>query len=450
MTTAIDPTRVISSNMLLSDFVGCNSVYYNGYPNPVQTDVWFRGSRVIQNWERLAHYISNAKDVVAGRADPAHSCGTHSFSISYGWIHPRLSEKIVKWKPGHQPSYHRWDMGAACDINFHSLTYAPYHFGLVMDAEMHNIFSPLGIAVVLNAPEAVRGQLDRTITYSESPYICLAVPNSSNEGLQKWYENRFTGERGVKPQFITYRGGRGGPGTSRLRPLEGDWRGGGWPSHHGGGKRQYHHIRTSLYTVMSDWLYDRDRVHFGTANRMPMSTTRYETLKYAMHCAGAVFDVMQSYIPGHLSILEGLKMGKRSSNWEENLEWSFTVTHPPGHGAILYEQMGDTILGEYGERLSITYSDALPTRTYIGPEGGEARSGRQHRLQVRGTFDGQQHYDFDTASRSPAFREEGRERSNGGGSGPEGVDETPRRTRRRRSQGGSRGSVRTRTFRGGD
>lgn len=442
MTTAIDPTRVEHQGVLLSEFVGNHSVYYHGYPNPVQSDVWTRGSMVGRNWVGLGDMLAEITELVALQGG---SC--KAFSISYGWIHPRLSEKIVRWKNPSDPSYHRWDMGAACDINFHAITFAPYQMDLIFPN--HNeTFSPLSIAATVNArpPHA----LDRTITYSESPYICFGT--ATGPGLAKWYENRFEGARNVKPRFLTHRGGGRGRGTaaSRPQPLEVDWRGGGWPSHHGGGKCQYHHIRTSLYTVMSDWLYDRDRVHYGTANRMPMSTRRYERLKQAMHFAGAVFDVIQATCAHHVPIIEGLKMEPRTSNWEESGHWSFTVAAPAAEGEQFYRQLVEEVLPAYREPLRITMITLAPPQRYLTSEGRPLGSATQTRIHIEGEYDGHDRFDFDTAARSPEFCDGPERGSNGGDSGSEGVVNPPRRIRRGGSYGNSRRGIRTRTFRGGD
>ena len=117
---------------------------------------------------------------------------------------------------------------------------------------------------------------------------------------------------------------------------------------------------------MSDWLYDRDRVHFGQANRMPMSTARYDVLKRAMHFAGAVFDVIQSTCPRHVAIIAGLKIGKRSSNWEDDGVWSFTVAAPLSEGTAFYERLIDEVMPQYREALGILDRGEFP------PPGGAA------------------------------------------------------------------------------
>jgi hypothetical protein len=444
MTTAIDPTRVLSFNMLLSDFVGCHSVYYYGYPNPVQSDQWFRGSPVTTNWRTLTHFLSRA----ATRMGPT-AISAQAYSISYGWIHPRLSEKIVRWKKPTDSSYHRWDAGAACDINFHGVTYVPYHFNSATDSdpESWGALSPLGIATVINTASSLPHVLDRTITYSESPYVCVGVSNREAVGTKKWYENRFTGVPREKPQFLTYKSGRDGC-AREPRPLETDWRGQGWPSYHGKGVRQYQHIRTSYYTVMSDWLYDRDNVHFGVANRMPMSTPRYDTLKHAMHLAGRVYDVAQSLAHGHVSIIEGLKMGKRTSNWEEQGYWSMTLTVPPERATQFVDDIRGHIASNEGRpELGVRAVSPRTPRNYLTDIGGRT-SRMQYRVKITGEMyvHGDEQFDFDSPARSPAYREAAERDSGGGDSGPGGVVDPPRRTRSRRNSGNSRRGVVAGTF----
>lgn len=400
-----------------------------------------------RNWRTLAFLVDQLRrhmgpgDMVTGKA----------FSISYGWIHPRLSEKIVRWKKPTDPSYHRWDDGAACDINFHGITYTPYHMNseLDNDVELQDALSPLGIASILNGSRDWAPILDRTITYSESPYICIGAAPTTRTGQGKWYENRFEGETGVKPRFITYKGGTHSRNRLPVRSLELDWRGQGWPSHHGKGVRQYQHIRTSYYSVMSDWLYDRDNVHFGVANRMPMSTTRYEVLKQAMHLAGRTYDVLQTIAPSHVSILEGLKIEKRTSNWEEQGHWSMTVTVPTNDGASFCDRVRQEFATDIGaSALGIRSVETLPNRVYLTETGSRLR-GMQYRVKVTGEMYGsgsEERFDFDSPARSPAFREVEETGGSGGDSGPEGVVGPRPRTRRRRHTSNSRRSVVTGTF----
>lgn len=463
MTRALDPTRMCFGDTLLSEFVGNHSVYYYGYPNPVQTDVWGAHTPVYRAWIRLGQLVDGVRRAVEADSE----LPTTVFTISYGWIHPRLSERIVKWKPGSRPSYHRWDDGAAVDINFHHTTFGPQFFAGDLDHSEHGVWqrlSPIGIATLINTPPGRFPGLDRTITYSESPYICIAVaPNQMNQGRGKWYENRFMGATGDKPLYINHCADARCIDRAAVPSEMGhDWRGSGRPTYHGHGKLQYHHVRTSLYTMMSDWLYDRDKVHFGEANRMPTSMVRYDYIKNMMHYAGRVYDVLQALSINHLPIIEGIVMGNRTSNWEENGEWSFTIAIPSlvsdfmesGHPRSMYEQIQDRVLPQQGDMLRITEVVQLPDRPYLSASGNSLQA-MQTRIKVTGEYDGPieqpaSRFDFTTAATSPAFREGAGERSNDGGSDPAGIPDPPQRTRRRAPRVDRRRGVRTRVFRRGN
>lgn len=455
MTTALDPTRICFSDMLLSEFVGNHSVYYYGYPNPVQSDVWSSVSTVYNGWTRLAQTLLAMRNTLSESTE----IPCNEFSISYGWIHPRLSERIVKWKNPTHPSYHRWDEGAAADINFHHTTFGPYYYGRDLDhggAGAWTSLSPLGVATRLNCPSGQFPQLDRTITYSESPYICLGVAPGGRHGRGKWYENRFTGVCGDKPHFITHNTGISRPVDGwQPPPLEGDWRGCGHPTYHLYGKVQYQHIRTSLYTMVSDWLYNRDKVHFGHANRMPTSSVRYDYIKNMMHYAGRAYDVLQALAAVHLPIIEGINLEGRTSNWEATDRWSFVVACPPAANPVaartFYQLVQDQVVPQQGEMLRITAVEEPEERQYISANGREVRA-TQHRIRITGEYDGpvQQpagRFDFTSAAQSPGFRED----AGGDGSDsvpdPERVSNANPRTRRRRRTGTDvRRGIRTRTF----
>jgi hypothetical protein len=243
----------------------------------------------------------------------------------------------------------------------------------------------------------------------------------------------------------------------RPSPMTVDWRGSGHPTYHGFGKLQYQHVRTSLYTVMSDWLYDRDKVHFGHANRMPTSMTRYEYVKNMMHYAGRAYDVLQALAANHLPIIEGIVMGRSTSNWEENGQWSFTIGCPPGmyedhHN--LYQAIQDRVVPQQGDMLRITGVEQLPDRPYLSI-AGRALTAQQTRLKITGEYDGPveqppNRFDFTTAATSPAFREEAAGGGNDSVPDTRGVPDSPPRTQRRRTRPDRRRGVRTQVFRGRD
>ena len=287
-----DPTTVrLSEHFLLSDFMGCNSVYAKGYPNVFDGDP-----------KKLREGKTLCQEVLEPLLAYSH------LSISYGFISPDLSRLIVKYQDPDKPSYHRWDAGAACDVVLH-------------DRDALNeppIFSAFWIDE--NLP------VSRVITYSESPYICVG---SRYEEVHKGdhrralYENRYVGER--KPKYIAYSNSP----TARRRQkqdcvLEFDWRGAGYPTYHGGGTQQLHHIRTSDFTMLSDFLYSEEAVTNGYAN----TPTQRGMKKFRR--AGALYDALLRALDiRRLSIVRGYE----SPSWSDSRhDWArgiYLVVIPP-------------------------------------------------------------------------------------------------------------------------
>jgi hypothetical protein len=229
-----DPTTVrLSEHFLLSDFLGCNSVYRHGYSND------FVGT---------ASHLKEARALCNTVLEPV--LADNRLSIGYGYLSPSLSALTVKYQDPAKPSYHRWDAGAACDVALHECDTAPIYSAIRIDNEL---------------------PVSRVITYSESPYLCLGVRKEeidSGDHRRALYENRYVGER--KPLYISY---SNNPAT-RLKQkqaitLAHDWRGAGYPTYHGGGTQQLQHIRLSRYTMLSDFLYSTDAVREGCANVPP-------------------------------------------------------------------------------------------------------------------------------------------------------------------------------------
>ena len=136
-----DPTKIrLSDSILLSDLLKCDSVMRYGYPNrykETDTDKLAEGVH-------LAKYLDEF-NIIYG-----------PFSISYGYVSPELSQKIVKYQDPNKPSYHRWELGAAADLCFHDqLDKAPIYTAHAIDSEYHHY--------------------SRMITYSESKWLCFAV-----------------------------------------------------------------------------------------------------------------------------------------------------------------------------------------------------------------------------------------------------------------------------------
>lgn len=224
----------MSEHFLLSDFMGCHSVYYAGYANVFEDE----GGRKLAEGQYLCDTLL---EPVMAEFGP--------LSISYGYISPALSRKIVTYQDPDAPSYHRWDKGAAADVKVHSW---------VAD------YPPIKLAHQIDETYPY----SRMITYSESPYICLATQVSEGDTPRRaFYENRYQGKKGAKPLYIRK---AANPEARRRQgeeiPGDLDWRGAGYPTYHGGGRRQYQHMAVSEFSVVSDFLYSDRGVTCGIAN----------------------------------------------------------------------------------------------------------------------------------------------------------------------------------------
>ncbi len=318
MMAILDPTRTrLSAHFLLSDMIGCQSVYSKGLPN-----VFEKSGRDVrlENGKALCENVLEPLIALAG-----------SVSISYGFISPELSREIVTYQDPRKPSHHRWDLGAAVDVCVHRAVLQSIAKTNASPLE-HDWNSPIGFAL-----EHLRKMpLSRLITYSESPYICMAVSAdevSRGEPRGAWYENRYTGKPKVKPEYIKYP-------TAALRErahkrlgdvgLPYGWVGKGYPTYHGGGYKQYQHMRVSDYTMVSDWLFDEEFVREGVRNAPSLDN---ENVMQAFKIAGATYDYLLA-ITGlpRLSIVSAYT-SHLSQGWMAGRDWragdvSFEIVPP--------------------------------------------------------------------------------------------------------------------------
>jgi hypothetical protein len=253
---AIDPTTVrLSNNFLLSDFMGCDSVYRHGYSNAISDN------RADQAKLLQGRNLAKALDTVVDMYGP--------ISVTYGYISPSLSRKIVRYQDPDKPSYHRWDLGAAADICVHDW----------VQGELWEYASPISLVYDICS---ISLPFDRIITYSESDILCLAL-STLHEPMNKVYENRYTGE--ARPKFIKYPttndGIRGSMLMEAQEAVEATWKGRGYPSYHGGGRKQYEHHRLNQYTLLSDFLYSPLKVHKGIPNPPPTGDTALQIIRNA-------------------------------------------------------------------------------------------------------------------------------------------------------------------------
>lgn len=290
-----DPRKVrLSNNFLLSDFLGNHSVFSSGLSNVFD----FRD-------EDAQAKIDNAKALCEHGLEPI----LKSFgpvSISYGYISPAVSRSIVKYQDPNKPSHHRWDLGAACDFVAHR--WVAGEFKTIDDLFLPEtaVGSPIALA---HAIDYLGVPYSRMITYSESPYVCLALSDTEvrkDRPRKAFYENRFTGRAKVKPDYRQYASAFAKSKAFeelQTNGLDHDWQGAGHPTYHGGGRSQYQHARISKYTVLTDWLFDLKSISNGEKNIPSMS---YDAVQDAFAAAGLVYDWMVETLEvPRLSIVEG-------------------------------------------------------------------------------------------------------------------------------------------------
>lgn len=294
------PTEIrLSDHFLLSDLMGCHSVYAHGYPNV------FEGAGLLQK-----NKLREGKVLANKLLEPL--LQRSRLSVTYGYISPELSRRIVKYQNPDKPSYHRWDDGAACDVVLHQYVHAnvpPIYAACWIDE---------------NLP------VSRTITYAESPCICVstrAEEVQKGDPRRALYENRYVGDR--KPQYIPY---SSNPKTRLSQKagivLEHDWQGQGYPSYHGGGIRQVQHYRTSKYTLLSDFLMSPTAMAEGFPN-MPTSLGGRGLVRFRR--AGAVIDsLLVATQARRFSIIQAYQAeswrGQAPSNWKDG---AYVILVPP-------------------------------------------------------------------------------------------------------------------------
>lgn len=311
----LNPTKTrLSPHFLLSDVMGCSSVYSRGLANVFDkqpgTDVRLTNLRAL---------CENALEPILAEVGP--------ISVTYGFISPEVSRELVTYQDWRKPSHHRADLGAAVDI-------IPHHF--VLQSSAKNATNESGAPIMFALEHLDALPLSRLITYSESPCICVAVSAEEVEtGTVRgaWYENRYKGAKGQKPQYLKYPSQ-----AARTRALQNlcecgldhPWSGHGYPTYHGGGRRQLHHIRASRFTMITDFLYDENFVSQGVRNQPSLDNPM---VKQGFELAGKAYDylIQTSGLP-RLSIVSGYT-SHLSPGWIEERDWrsgdvSFEIVPP--------------------------------------------------------------------------------------------------------------------------
>lgn len=298
-----DPTQIrLSPNFLLSDFLGNHTVYSRGLPNTLEYDD-----------PELPLKLVNARALCESILEPL-LAQAGPMSISYGYIRPTTSDQIVAYQDPRKPSHHQFNLGAAADICIHEWTNhdpdddttatAP----ITLAHEMHDSGYPYS----------------RLITYSESPYLCVAASAAEIAGSAPrlaFYENKYCGIAKEKPQYKSL---ATESAKARNKAMIADmglahgWRGSGYPTYHGGGRRQYHHIRVSKYTMLSDWLFDLQSIANGYKNIPKLNDP--ETMN-ALRRAGEAYDyLIKAFEVNRLSIISGY-LSETNPTYEDGRSW---------------------------------------------------------------------------------------------------------------------------------
>ncbi len=289
----VDPFTRVSPHFILADFLGNHSVYAKGHKNLMTND------------EATELKLTNLRALANEGLEPILS-KWGPMSVSYGYISPELSGHIVKYQDPDKPSHHRFDLGAAADICVHQ--WVQDDFVLLDDLFLPDSARGSPIALAHGIDQA-NIPYSRLITYSESPYLCLAlsaVEVSRRQPRKAFYENRFQGRKGAKPEYVQLANA-----AARNRHfqqlqeqgLEHPWRGAGYPTYHGGGFRQYHHMRVSRYTMVSDFLFDLQSISNGAKNIPAMNL---DAVQDAFAAAGLAYDwVIRALEIPRASIVKG-------------------------------------------------------------------------------------------------------------------------------------------------
>lgn len=291
----VNPETVrLSPHILLSDLMGCHSAYVKGYANVFQD----------KDGTKLTEGVCLAETVLEVLLEKS------PISISYGYISLDLARKIVTYQSPEKPSYHQWNDGAAADVlvhNFDEQDIAPIYIAQACDAEL---------------------PMSRTITYSESPYMCLGVRHReimAGKPRKAFYENQYLGRPRAKPKYITIPDDRAA--YFEKHELLVDWRGCGHPSYHGGGHKQTQHIRVGKYSMFSDFLYSTEALTLGYKN-CPIPTDPW-VAKFSF--VGGVYEKMLDDLAiNRLSIVRAFENPGWSDDdryhWKE--EFAFDVIPP--------------------------------------------------------------------------------------------------------------------------
>lgn len=323
----MDPrTYRLSKHFVLSDFLGCHSVYSRGYKNPFDFEDPAADLKLANVQTLCEHGLEKVLELFG------------PLSIGYGYISPDLSRLIVRYQDPDKPSHHRFDLGAASDFCAHRWVAGDFPAICDLYAPESALASPIALAHGLDYQDI---PYSRLITYSESPYLCLALSAKEVEAgkpRKAFYENRYQGVAKSKPEYRQY-----ATPFARTKAfedlqtngLEHPWQGAGYPTYHGGGRKQYHHMRVSKYTMVSDWLFDLKSVSEGHKN---IPNLMNEQIQDSFAAAGIVYDWMiQTWDVPRASIVSGYVAHsnpsfRRDNDWRnDTITFLVNPPDPEGH-----------------------------------------------------------------------------------------------------------------------
>lgn len=285
----LDPTTIrLSSGLLLSDFMVNDSVVRCGYSNRMRQDQDLE----LEEGRRLAQDIQQMIDLFGPCA------------ISYGFISNELSHKIVRYMDPNEPSYHKWNKGAAADLIFPDML-----------EKGNNSASPIALAALIEEEQL---QYSRLITYAESPWFCYATQlNEGNFPRRALYENRYTGRR--EPTHIKYPQNREKrmDALAEAQTLTVPWEGQGYPSYHGGGREQFQHQMVGTYVPRLKLLYCKYSTSKGIKNLPPLTNdTKMDRYLANEKAAAGLIDDLSRYFMNHISVTSAYRKDSEKQNWQ--------------------------------------------------------------------------------------------------------------------------------------
>lgn len=275
----------LNEHFVLSDFMYSDSIIRRGLVNK------FDGGNetVISNCMQLAGFLEELVDQYG------------PVSVTYGYISPEVSMKTVKWRNPADPSYHRWDDGAAADVIFHDWVSPKRNEGIWAALD-----EPDASPMMLAREIAQEHDFSRMITYSESQSICIGVDRNSKP-RRAFYENRWAGEQGKKPIYVTHRNIPDRE-TVRNNLTQHGWVGGGRPSYHLKGKQQYQHIRCGKYLTLLECLRDPYNLRYGTPNRPPTTKRGQKNFMRVAYAMSRFIEWYNFHVGlGSISVIAGHK-----------------------------------------------------------------------------------------------------------------------------------------------